>query len=33
MPPYPQPIEDTTVIDVGHEALLRQWDKLTALAR
>jgi hypothetical protein len=28
MPPRPQPIEDSTVIDVSHEALIRQWDKL-----
>jgi hypothetical protein len=28
MPPRPQPIEDSTVIDISHEALIRQWDKL-----
>src|SRR5262249_345025 len=30
MPPRPQPIEDSTVIDVSHEPLIRQWDKLNA---
>jgi hypothetical protein len=29
MPPWPQPIKEATVIDVSHEALIRQWDKLS----
>jgi hypothetical protein len=28
VPPLPRPIEATTVLDITHEALIRQWDRL-----
>ncbi len=32
MPPVPQPLTDTTVIDISHESLMRVWSRLKAWA-
>ncbi|MEO5696068.1 MAG: WD40 repeat domain-containing protein [Burkholderiaceae bacterium] len=32
MPPVPQPLTDTTVIDISHESLMRVWSRLRAWA-
>jgi hypothetical protein len=31
MPPLPVTIDDRVVVDVGHEAVIRRWDKLTGI--
>jgi energy-coupling factor transporter ATP-binding protein EcfA2 len=33
MPPASVPLEDATVLDISHESLIRQWDKLTVWAK